>query len=198
MRFLVAVAAVSMASSPALAMESGVILGAVPPTDVVSAASSLRISGVASENGAGAPDGSVPLLAPSSPSVLAQAAPRYVAADDERQRTCVAQAVYYESKGEPLRGQHAVADVVLNRTRRPGFASTPCGVIRQPHQFANAARWGIPSAADPLWQRAVEVARAAMAGVGTVSQVITRFHAARVNPGWGLPRVAAIGGHVFY
>lgn len=114
------------------------------------------------------------------------------------QGTCVAQAVYYESRGEPVAGQKAVADVIVNRTRRPGFASSPCGVVRQKGQFTNAARWRVPAATDPLWRRAKAVASLAVGGLWSISDSITHFHASGINPGWNARRIAAIGHHVFY
>lgn len=114
------------------------------------------------------------------------------------QGTCVAQAVYYESRGEPVAGQKAVADVIVNRTRRPGFASSPCGVVRQKGQFTNASRWRVPAATDPLWRRAKAVASLAVGGLWSISDSITHFHASGINPGWNARRIAAIGHHVFY
>lgn len=182
MRFLMAGMALAASSAPAAAMDLPALSRAIPPSDTVGA------------DPVGTPGIQAVVRSDAVPSRSA----RTHLAGDDRQQICIAQAVYYESKSEPARGQRAVADVVINRTRRPGFASTPCGVIRQPNQFTNARRWAIPSAADPLWQRAREVARNAMAGIGSVSSTITYFHAVRSNPGWGMRRIAAIGGHVFY
>ena len=52
---------------------------------------------------------------------------------DDRGRAveCLAQAVYYEAAGEGAEGQRAVAQVVLNRLRHPGYPSTICGVVYQ-------------------------------------------------------------------
>ena len=49
---------------------------------------------------------------------------------------CLAKAVYFESKGEPLNGQLAVAEVVMNRAKSGRFANTLCGVVKQPSQFS--------------------------------------------------------------
>src|SRR3546814_6180704 len=48
---------------------------------------------------------------------------------------CLASAVYFESKGEPLEGQLAVAEVILNRVKSPKFPDTICGVVKQRNQF---------------------------------------------------------------
>ena len=220
MRFLVAAVVMTMASSPALASEMVASSRAIPPMESeesgyladdhpAPAAEIIAASQFAFQNANPSnlvlkrTDESLvkpPLLRvePKQEDVVRPPLLRPADSDRERQQTCIAQAVYYESKGEPVRGQRAVADVIINRTKRRGFASTPCGVIRQPHQFTNAHRWKIPSSGDPLWKRAKEIAQNAMEGVGRVSEVITHFHASRINPGWKMRRVAAIGAHIFY
>ncbi len=111
---------------------------------------------------------------------------------------CLAVAVYYEARGEPIAGQFAVAHVVLNRARSGRFADTPCGVVRQPGQFAFAHRSFTP-ASNADWQRAVAVARGAIAGSGaSQAHGALYFHASSVSPGWSHSEVAQIGRHVFY
>ena len=111
---------------------------------------------------------------------------------------CVAAAVYYESRGEPLAGQMAVAHVILNRVRSGRFADTPCGVVRQPGQFSFVHRtFSPPVNAD--WKKAVAVARVAMAGgAGGGIKRALYFHASYVAPGWNRSEVTTIGRHVFY
>lgn len=192
MHFVMASMALAMTPTAAEASDSVAMSRAIPPVEEVAVAAFAPSRSTMTDL-VYRPGASAAAKAPTAkPAIVG---PRN---HDEAQRTCLAQAVYYESKGEPLKGQHAVADVVINRTKRKGFASTPCGVIRQKNQFTNAARWKIPSLSDPLWQRAREVAANALQGVGTVSTVITHFHAARVRPGWNMRRLASIGGHVFY
>ncbi len=146
----------------------------------------------------------------------AEAAPQAVAASDAPVETavdalptadtdamgadarCLAVAVYYESRGEPLAGQLAVANVILNRARSGRFADTPCGVVRQPGQFSFARRsFAPPANAD--WKKAVSVAQAAMAGSGgDRARGALYFHASYVSPGWARAEVATIGHHIFY
>ena len=45
--------------------------------------------------------------------------------------TCLAMAIYFEARGEPLAGQLAVAQVILNRVASPRYPNTPCEVIQQ-------------------------------------------------------------------
>jgi spore germination cell wall hydrolase CwlJ-like protein len=117
------------------------------------------------------------------------------------QADCMARAVYFESKGEPLSGQLAVAEVILNRSRSGRFASTVCGVIRQPSQFSFVRRGVIPTPPqNAQWRTAVAIAEIAMQDLadGGAPRALF-FHARRVSPGWrNLTRVATVGNHVFY
>lgn len=114
---------------------------------------------------------------------------------------CLARAVYWESKGEPLHGQLTVAEVVINRSRSGRFASTICGVVRQPSQFSFVRRGHIPAppSASRDWRTAVAIAEIAMQELaeGAAPRALF-FHARRVNPGWRRTRVATVGNHVFY
>jgi cell wall hydrolase len=120
-------------------------------------------------------------------------------ADDSEQK-CLATAVYFEAKGEPLRGQLAVAQVILNRTRSGRFPSSVCGVVRQRGQFSFVHGGHLPSAprASAAWRKAVAVARKAAGGAEPVAARALFFHARSVSTGWHAVRVAQIGNHVFY
>ena len=119
----------------------------------------------------------------------------------DQETDCLARAVYWESKGEPLAGQLAVADVIINRSESGRFASTLCGVVRQRSQFSFVHGGYIPPApqGSPQWRTAVAIARIARDNLaeGAAPQALF-FHARRVHPGWRLTRVAAVGNHVFY
>ena len=114
---------------------------------------------------------------------------------------CLARAVYYESKGEPLSGQLTVAEVVINRAESGRFASTICGVVRQPGQFSFVRRGHIPTppAGARDWRIAVAIAEIAMRDLadGAAPRALF-FHARHVRPGWRRTRVATVGNHVFY
>lgn len=114
--------------------------------------------------------------------------------DDVR---CLATAVYHESKGEPIEGQLAVAQVILNRVESGRYADTVCGVVRQPGQFTFAYR---APASSANWRTAQAVA--IIAATGNWHEVVpdaVSFHAKRVAPGWArMKRVSSIGNHVFY
>jgi N-acetylmuramoyl-L-alanine amidase len=129
--------------------------------------------------------------------VAVHAAPATSDAESE----CLARAVYFESRGEPLSGQLAVAEVIINRARSGRFAPTLCGVVRQPAQFSFVRRGYIPQppTASRDWHTAVAIARIASDRLasGAAPQALF-FHARRINPGWRLTRVATVGNHVFY
>lgn len=116
------------------------------------------------------------------------------------EQRCLAIAVYYESKGEPLEGQLAVARVVMNRAESGRFASTLCGVVRQPGQFSFVRGGLIPSARDSHnWRTAVGIAKIAQGDLWDAKhENALFFHAKRVAPGWRMARMGAIGNHVFY
>ncbi|HEY0269410.1 MAG TPA: cell wall hydrolase [Sphingomonas sp.] len=119
--------------------------------------------------------------------------------DDEAR--CLASTVYYESKGEPLAGQLAVAQTILNRTRSNRFPSSVCGVVRQRGQFSFLRGGEIPTPpqASAAWQTAVAIALIARQGLWKqAAPDALYFHAARVSPGWGKIRVAALGHHIFF
>ncbi|MGN6375911.1 MAG: cell wall hydrolase, partial [Sphingomonas sp.] len=124
-----------------------------------------------------------------------------VPADADAELSCLAGAIYYESKGEPLSGQLAVADVILNRTHSGEFPSSICGVVTQAGQFSFVRHGEIPHI-NPnrrAYRVAMAVAQIAMAkDWKSPAPSALYFHAKRVKPGWGLTQVASIGHHVFY
>ena len=119
----------------------------------------------------------------------------------DEQGDCLASSVYYESKGEPLNGQLAVAQTIMNRTTSGRFPSTVCGVVRQPGQFSFLKGSTIPepSHGNSAWQRAVAIATIARQGLWKqIAPSALFFHARRVSPGWGKIRVASLGNHIFF
>ncbi|HEX8574337.1 MAG TPA: cell wall hydrolase [Allosphingosinicella sp.] len=119
----------------------------------------------------------------------------------DAQHECLAGAVYFESKGEPLRGQLSVAEVILNRTRSGRFPASVCAVVKQRGQFSfvRGGRFPPIARASLAWKRAVaiaHIARERLADGGAPRALF--FHARRVSPRWKLTRVAAVGNHIFY
>lgn len=111
---------------------------------------------------------------------------------------CLARAVYFESRGEPLEGQLAVAQVILNRVASGRYARTVCGVIEQPGQFSFAHERSPRAGSD--WRIAQAIARIALGDHWEpMAPRAIAFHATRVSPSWGrMQRVSRIGNHIFY
>ena len=118
--------------------------------------------------------------------------------DDEM--SCMAGAIYFESKGEPLAGQLAVADVILNRTRSGRFPGTVCSVVTQRGQFSFVREGRVPDVPDcAAYRTAIAVARVAMADAWeSPAGDALFFHARRISPGWQREQIVTIGNQVFY
>lgn len=61
---------------------------------------------------------------------------QYAHAIDDKQVECLAKNIYFEARGEPIKGQIAVAQVVLNRLESDDYPSNICGIVYQPNQFS--------------------------------------------------------------
>jgi spore germination cell wall hydrolase CwlJ-like protein len=114
---------------------------------------------------------------------------------------CLAGATYFESRGEPLEGQLAVAEVIINRAESGRFANSICGVVHQRGQFSFVRGGKMPSInrGSRAWREALAVAQVAQdeAWESSASDALF-FHARRVSPKWRLKRVATVGNHIFY
>ena len=132
-------------------------------------------------------------------SLDAAVAAQDAAAADEALR-CLAGAIYFEAKGEPLAGQLAVAEVVLNRAKSGRFPPDVCGVILQRGQFGFVRRGAIPAIneAHAAWKRAVAVAKVALADAWDSPAANALYFNTRASFGPRVTRVASIGNHIFY
>lgn len=121
-----------------------------------------------------------------------------IALDEEL--NCLAVAVYFESKGEPLDGQLAVAQVILNRVEQGRFGRDICAVVKAPRQFSFVRGGRMPAPVNrEQWKTAQAIAVIAAAeGWHAIVGEATHFHATRVKPGWRMQRVAQVGNHIFY
>ncbi|WP_242118795.1 cell wall hydrolase [Sphingomonas lacusdianchii] len=134
-------------------------------------------------------------------STLDAAVAAQTATIDDEELNCLAIGVYYESKGEPLAGQLAVADVILNRTTSGRFPTSVCGVLTQRGQFSFVKGGRLPDVDTrrPAWKTAVAIARIAAQDLwDSPAEGALFFHARRVSPKWNHTRVASLGNHVFY
>lgn len=151
-------------------------------------------------------DGSVPQADLAAPQVddfgtLSDAvAAQDVALDADSELRCLASGVYFESKGEPLAGQLAVAEVILNRTRSGRFPKSVCSVVSQPGQFSFVRGGSVPSGSGSQWKTAIAVAKVAQRDLweGALPDGTLYFHARGVAPGWRMQKTATIGNHIFY
>jgi spore germination cell wall hydrolase CwlJ-like protein len=121
----------------------------------------------------------------------------------DAEATCLATAVYFESMGESLEGQLAVAQVVINRAKSGQYPSSLCGVVKQKAQFSFVRAGQFPriDAGCEAWRKAQAIARIATAKMAEVIPAdVLWYHADYVAPSWGrrLARVDKIGAHIFY
>jgi spore germination cell wall hydrolase CwlJ-like protein len=119
------------------------------------------------------------------------------------EQDCLAKAVYFEARSEPLKGQLAVADVVLNRAASGKYPKGVCEVITQKAQFSfiEDGQFPEPNKASKAWRKAVAVARLAQNELAeAVPEEVLWYHADYVSPVWrhGLAKSEKIGVHIFY
>ncbi len=116
---------------------------------------------------------------------------------------CLAEAVYFESRGEPLSGQLAVARVVINRAESELFPDDYCSVVTQRAQFSfvRGGQIPTPNTSSAAWHRAHAIARIAHQELW-VSEAADSlyFHATYVSPRWARTKStrAQISSHIFY
>jgi spore germination cell wall hydrolase CwlJ-like protein len=111
---------------------------------------------------------------------------------------CLADNIYYESRGESFKGKLAVAVVTLNRTKSPDFPHTICGVVYQKDQFS-WTRTKHKITDFYAWTDSLLAASMAMEDSNVLGNFrATHYHNNTVSPAWGLRKVAKIGKHIFY
>ena len=118
---------------------------------------------------------------------------------------CMRKALYFEARGETLKGQFAVAEVILNRVDSPAYPSTVCGVVRSSGSGSCAFSWVCDANSDTMREpvaidRAGRIARLMLDGAPrSLTLGATFFHSRSVRPNWGnVIQTAAIGAHLFY
>jgi spore germination cell wall hydrolase CwlJ-like protein len=119
----------------------------------------------------------------------------------DKEFECLAKNVYYESRGEPHKGQLAVALVTLNRVEDPRYPKSICGVVYQKHQFSWTKNYKLQrsNVNQDQWKKAREVAMQAYMDRDILGHFnATHFHNASVSPRWKLRKVAKINNHTFY
>ncbi|WP_027581246.1 cell wall hydrolase [Bradyrhizobium sp. Ai1a-2] len=132
---------------------------------------------------------------------------------DEKSRAksekCLAEAVYFEARGEAVRGQIAVAQVVLNRAFSGKYPTTVCGVVYQNkyRHFACQFTFACDNVRDvirepDMWDRAKKIAKEMLDGRLWLPEVnkSTHYHAYWVRPSWvsEMKKMYKFGVHTFY
>jgi len=124
-------------------------------------------------------------------------------------RDCLATAIYFEARGESLKGQRAVGEVILSRTRQAGRPKSVCGVVYEGSTRRTGCQFsftcdGIADVvrSQAAWARAKRAAALVMSSGAKrkVARGATHYHATSVRPYWAssLRKVARIGSHIFY
>ena len=121
---------------------------------------------------------------------------------------CLSEALYFEARGESVKGQFAVAEVILNRVDSPRFPNSVCGVINQGtgKRFQCQFTYTCDGYSDKIreqgaYARARKIAKLMLAGADrALTKGATHYHTRAVNPRWArqFPRTASIGVHYFY
>ncbi|HEY1752122.1 MAG TPA: cell wall hydrolase [Caulobacteraceae bacterium] len=142
-------------------------------------------------------------FAPAKPFFL-----RASGAERDRAVLCMTQAIYYEAALQPLGGQQAVAQTVINRLRHPDFPKSVCGVVYEGSELPIGCQFSFTCDGslarppiEPYWSRAKEVAEAALDGfVAADIGPATHYHADYVFPRWGpqMVKIVQLGAHIFY
>lgn len=131
---------------------------------------------------------------------------RQPAAGGDREWECLTQALYFEARGEPLKGQFAVAEVILNRVDAPGYPNSVCGVVQQASRKGCQFSYICNGKSDRIRERdayalAGKVAQLMLdGGPRALTDGATHFHSRAVRPGWArqFARTTEIGKHLFY
>jgi spore germination cell wall hydrolase CwlJ-like protein len=126
-----------------------------------------------------------------------------------KEEKCLAEVIYFEARGEAVRGQIAVAQVVMNRVFSGKYPNTVCGVVYQNKrrhmacQFTFACDNYADVIREPdMWERAKKISNAMLDGQIWLPEVgkSTHYHAYYVHPSWvsEMTKLYKFGVHTFY
>ena len=121
---------------------------------------------------------------------------------------CLSEALYFEARGETVKGQFAVAEVILNRVKSDRFPGSACGVINQGtgKKYQCQFTYTCDGHKEVIkerraFERVAKVARFALDGYAPkLTEGATHYHTRAVSPRWSkvYTKTAAIGSHLFY
>ena len=130
------------------------------------------------------------------------------AAEGDAQFECLAEALYFEARGETAQGVFAVAEVILNRVDSKKFPDTICKVVNQGTGRKYACQFsytcdGLPEAVAErrTMERMEKIAAVMVDGAPRkLTDGALFYHTKAVNPSWAsvFDRVTTIGAHHFY
>jgi spore germination cell wall hydrolase CwlJ-like protein len=127
----------------------------------------------------------------------------------KKEQRCLAEAIYFEARGESEDGQVAVAQVVLNRVKNPAYPDSICGVVYQNKHKRNRCQFsfacdGIKDriSSPAAWKTAQRLAKDVTDGkrFSKMVDASTHYHATYVNPRWAkaMAKRGQVGLHIFY
>lgn len=129
-------------------------------------------------------------------------------ASGDAQWECLAEALYFEARGESVRGQFAVGEVILNRVESAAYPQSLCGVVKQGTGRKYACQFSYNCDGNPkvvheqdAWDRVGKIAAILLDGASRdLTEGATHFHTRAVNPSWArsYTRTTEIGAHLFY
>ena len=119
---------------------------------------------------------------------------------------CLATAIFFEARGEPIDGKELVANVIINRVESNKYPDTICGVVNQRKQFSythdgmsdNPLDYN--SYHDSLaWEESKDIAEYVL-DTGVVNEYILMYHNTSVDPYWtdAYDVSGMVGDHIFY
>lgn len=119
---------------------------------------------------------------------------------------CLTEAIYFESRGESLQGQFAVAEVILNRVDSGLYPASVCGVVRQAGgggcQFSYTCNGSSTKMREGFSREvAGRIASVMLDGAPrNLTSGATHFHTRAVKPSWSkrFAQTTVIGSHLFY
>ena len=149
----------------------------------------------------------IPQLGAGDHDWLATPLPPVVFSKEEQK--CLATAIYFEARSESVKGQAAVAQVILNRVRNPAYPKTICKVVYQNDDWINRCQFSFACEGRKLnvtepkqWKVAQEIAMAVTSGRIFLPEIgsATHYHAVYVRAMWAhtMKRIDRIGQHIFY
>ncbi len=153
--------------------------------------------------------GFVLVVSVSTSSSLADTGSTTAKPSSSREVSCLADAIYFEARGESVSGQEAVAQVVLNRVGKGRFPPSICGVVYQGQNRRTGCQFSFTCDGKAearhekqAWETAQQIARDMVGGRKRVAALstATHYHATYVQPRWAkaMRRLSQIGNHVFY